>query len=228
MGGSHQSFGQRVGIFRGQQLPDLPPLPLPVLPLRAVRRHLGLRRQWVVVPPPLLQGGLLSCRGVWGTLRNGQPVMGVVGGRGVAVAEGGGTAVPGLESGVWAGSVSAPPGQGLDVELEARLSQLHVRARAHPGHRRVGPVLGGARSRLRPLDRRLRPAVAMESVKAFLRAARASLRHVPLGAWTQADGHTSRAALTGQLLRFFCTETRGDFSDSGPSVAAHEASVDQL
>lgn len=187
--GSHQSFGQRVGVFRGQQLPDLPPIPLPVLPLRAVRRHLGLRRWGGVIPPPLQQRGLLSWRRVRGTLCRSKLVVGMVRGRGVAVAEGSGAAVPMLESGVRVGSVSACPWQGFYVELEARLSGWHVRACVHPGHWWVGSALRGARSRLSPLDRRLWPAITVESVKAFLRAPRASLRHVTLGTWTPNKWH---------------------------------------
>lgn len=115
--GSHQSFGQRVGVFRGQQLPDLPPLPLPVLPLRARWRLLGLHHQGGVIPPLLQQRGLLSCCGMRGTLHSSQLVLGMVGGRGVAVTKGSRTAIPMLESGVRAGSLSANPWQGFHVEL---------------------------------------------------------------------------------------------------------------
>lgn len=197
--GSHQSFGQRVSIFWGQELPDLPPLPLPVLPLRAMLRNLGLRHGGGVIPPPLLQRGLLSCCGMRGTLRNGQSVVGVVGRRGVAVAQGSGTAVPRLESGVCAGSVSSSPGQGFNVELEAPLSHLHVRACAQPGHWWVGSALGEAGSCLCPLDRRLWPAIP---VKAFLRAPRASLRHVTLGTWTPNKLHKSWDTLRSSFLYF--------------------------
>lgn len=57
---------------------------------------------------------------------------------------------------------------GLDVELQAWLSALHMRAGAHPGDRRVGPALGDARRRLGPLERCLLPAVGVETVKTFL------------------------------------------------------------
>lgn len=187
--GSHQSFGQCVSIFWGQQLPDLPPLPLPVLPLRAMLRNLGLCHGGGVIPPLLLQRGLLSCCGMRGTLRNGQPVVGMVGRRGVAVAWGSGTAVPRLESGIRVGSVSSSSGQGFNVELQARLSDLHVRACTHPGHWWVGSTLRGARSCLCPLDRRLWPGI---TVKAFLRAPWASLRHVTLGTWTPNKWHVMR------------------------------------
>lgn len=93
---------------------------------------------------------------------------------------------PALGSGGPAGSVSTRPMEALravevwrhgwlDVELQARLSNLHMMACAHPGDRGVGSALGDARRCLTPLERRLLPAVAMETVEAFLRAAGASL-----------------------------------------------------
>lgn len=61
----------------------------------------------------------------------------------------------------------------LGVELQAWLSDLHVMARAHPGDRGVRSAL--ARRCLTPLERCLLPAVAVETVEAFLRAAGAPL-----------------------------------------------------
>lgn len=91
---------------------------------------------------------------------------------------------PALGPGGLVRSVSARPMEAVravevrrhswfDVELQARLSDLHMMARAHPGDRGVGSAL--ARRCLTPLERCLLPAVAMETVEAFLRAAGAPL-----------------------------------------------------
>lgn len=199
--GSHQSLRQRVSIVRGQQLPDLPPLPLPVLPLWAVRYHFGLRRRGRVTlccaQPPMWQSGPLSRCELWWTLRNSQSMVGVI--RWRTVVERSRTAMASvrttLRPGVLIRSISTRSVLslravemwqcgGLDVELQA-LSTLHRRACANPGDRGVGPVLADASCCLTSLKRCLLPAVSMEPVETFLWAAGASLWHVTLGTWKQ-------------------------------------------
>lgn len=157
---SHQRFRQCVGIVRRQQLPDLPPVPLPVLPLWAVRHHLGLCHWgWVTLRcthPPVLRRGQLSCRELRWTLWTSQPVVGVIWGRTAAVIEHGRDAVasvrPALRSGGRVRSVSACPMEalraveewrhrGADAELQAWLYRLHVGAGAHSGDGGVGSAL---------------------------------------------------------------------------------------
>lgn len=106
-------------------------------------------------------------------LRNGQAVV-------VGVIRRGGVIRSGLVVGTavcLGGSVSALPVEalrtvevrhpgGFGVQLQARLSGLHVGARAHPGDRGVGSTLAGRRVTV--LAHRLLSAVSMESVEAFL------------------------------------------------------------
>lgn len=106
-------------------------------------------------------------------------MVGVIRGRTVAFAERSYAAIPGvrpsLESGGRAGSVSALPMEAaVEVrrhgvaELQPRMSNGHMRARAHSGDWRVGPALSVARCRVSPLEYCLLPAVAMEPVESFL------------------------------------------------------------
>lgn len=84
-------------------------------------------------------------------------MVGVIRGRTVAFAERSRAAIPGvrpsLESGGRVGSVSTLPMEALHgvevrchggAELQARMSNWHMRARAHSGDWRVGPALSVA------------------------------------------------------------------------------------